>query len=693
MSYDLTAGAVVGSPRPSQWGVGRPAAAPILDWAKNGASVIPSLFLDFVDQHYLRNDDYVPQFNLLADCERPSKAWDPNWSFRSGDPVGWLDEYGIDEYRVGDYGPLVEGAGTNHIRNPRGEGGTPGTLSTVGVLPSNWSVSGIPTSAIELVGVTTSRGWNRVRLRFNGTPTADIVIGFEASDQIVASNGQDWTLSGGAAIAAGDLTNIDGIDLRISERTAAGTSVATDDSPAISADAEHRRYVHSHTLAGGGTVARVTGEYVLDWDGSGAVDITLDVFVPQLENAAEASSPIIPESGNPAVSTRAADVVTGVTTSRDSRGWYDDQWDFTNGGVCGSLTEFLPNVPRVGRKGLLVEEATTNEISNPRAIGAVAGTPGTEPTGWAATGFGNGISEEIVGSGVENGWPYVDLRVSGTATGTCFGRFFSGNNASVSADEDWTFSIGLRLSSGSTSGFESLEIKFSTSLGQVGSVDVEPDGFHRRYYTSRVTAAGDNTVRGGFWVTVLSGNAVDATFRIYAPQLENKAYPTSVVLPEPGVIAAATRTADEIWMDLTGILDYERGSPFSYILELSNRTGQEEPLTLNNSANPNGDRTELENGGSQYRLKEGVATLIGASVPAPSANEVFRVGVSMENGEQNIVVTGAVTGSTTHATVPPINRVYLGYFYNGTGYLNNFITSFRLYKTSTPVSKLEALVA
>jgi len=47
----------------------------------------------------------------------------------------------------------------------------------------------------------------------------------------------------------------------------------------------------------------------------------------------------------------------------------------------------------------------------------VAGTPGTLPTNWGVSAPA-GLATSVVGLGTENGLPYVDLRINGTATGT-----------------------------------------------------------------------------------------------------------------------------------------------------------------------------------------------------------------------------------------------------------------------------------
>jgi hypothetical protein len=60
-------------------------------------------------------------------------------------------------------------------------------------------------------------------------------------------------------------------------------------------------------------------------------------------------------------------------------------------------------------------DAMPNSIRNPNATGAVAGTPGTAPTFWGPVGQSS-LQTAIVGSGTEDGHPYVDVRWYGTTT-------------------------------------------------------------------------------------------------------------------------------------------------------------------------------------------------------------------------------------------------------------------------------------
>jgi len=108
----------------------------------------------------------------------------------------------------------------------------------------------------------------------------------------------------------------------------------------------------------------------------------------------------------------------------------------------GVLTTANNDVPRIDYnpttlqpQGLLVEEQRTNSIRNSTAQGAVAGTPGTVPTNWLISSDANGIAREIIGTGVENGITYLDLKYSGTPTATAaFAAISEGTTIVVAAN-------------------------------------------------------------------------------------------------------------------------------------------------------------------------------------------------------------------------------------------------------------------
>ena len=249
------------------------------------------------------------------------------------------------------------------------------------------------------------------------------------------------------------------------------------------------------------------------------------------------------------------DAATGaslVTFTRASSGTFV--------GSDGVLQTAATDVPRFDHNpttgeslGLLVEEARTNSVTNNTMVGAVAGTPGTIPTGWTfATAQSNGLTISIVGTGVENGINYIDYRFNGTTVASPNACAFGFTNAAAATSQTWTSSLYWKLVSGTTTGTINWQLGIieNTAVGTfvTGAFYNQTTPTSAALITQRPTAT--RTLSGGVTVgqvshtmniTVAGNTAIDFTIRIGLPQLEQGAFVTSPILTST---AAATRSAD-----------------------------------------------------------------------------------------------------------------------------------------------------
>jgi hypothetical protein len=208
-------------------------------------------------------------------------------------------------------------APSNVIRNNTMQGavaGTPGTL------PTNWFSSLQSGIAANVIGTGTENGITYIDVQIVGTSgaTGNSGVSFESTTGVIAASGQTWAASTYAKIVGGSLTNVNSVRLTIAERTSGGSFLAdTQTAIVVGTNAlSTQRYETSRTL-NQATTARVTSSIVCNVTSGNAIDITLRIGLPQLEQGAFATS-VIPTTTT--ALTRNADVASMTGTNFSS--WY-----------------------------------------------------------------------------------------------------------------------------------------------------------------------------------------------------------------------------------------------------------------------------------------------------------------------------------------------------------------------------------
>lgn len=205
---------------------------------------------------------------------------------------------------------------------------------------------------------------------------------------------------------------------------------------------------------------------------------------------------------------------------------------------------------------LLLESTRTNSIRNNTGVGAIPGTPGTQPTNWVGLGLTyNGLLYSTAGTGIEDGISYVDINVSGTFTGTpgatsATPQLEFGNIIAASLGQAWTFSAYLKLVSGSLTGVElTYRIRENNSLGgavtsTTGSAISVSTGSLKNQRSNFITTIIDATtayIAPQIRFVYSIAQAYNFTLRIGLPQLEQGYGATS---PISTSTTAITRAAD-----------------------------------------------------------------------------------------------------------------------------------------------------
>ena len=233
-------------------------------------------------------------------------------------------------------GLLVEEQRTNSIRNNTMVGavaGTPGTL------PTNWAYFGVGTLTTSIVEVGTVLGISYFDVRFSGTSsTAQVGVRFEPSNVVAAANGQSWSWSLWSAVVGGSISNITLVQSNCNLFNSSAAFIGGTTAMNLNTSSTFLRNTAAATIAAA-TTAFIQPQVYFTCASGTAIDITLRIGMPQLEQGAFATS-VIPTTGTAA--TRSADVAS-ITGSAFS-GWYrQDEGSFY------SVTETLPGVTATSR--------------------------------------------------------------------------------------------------------------------------------------------------------------------------------------------------------------------------------------------------------------------------------------------------------------------------------------------------------
>jgi hypothetical protein len=302
--------------------------------------------------------------------------------------------------------------------------------------------------------------------------------------------------------------------------------------------------------------------------------------------------------------------------------------------------------------GLLIEEQRTNSIRNSTGIGAVAGTPGTVPTNWTAGITSNGLNREIVGTGIQSGVNYIDIRYYGTtsAATTTTIVFEAANSVSASASQAWANSLWVRLVGGTlpAGGCAITVHEFSNTNVFLRSNDalINVTSSWTRFNQSITIGVSTAFVRPILFFGYASGVPIDITLRIGLPQLELGAFATSVI---PTTTAATTRTADVATMTGTNFSSWYNQSEGTLFAESSRFA----PLATF----------------GKYVICEG-------GNPAPNNNEVVQLGTQLGTSNfQFLVISGGVTQASIVEAGITASAKYAGaYKANNFAYTKNGAT-------------------
>jgi len=373
-------------------------------------------------------------------------------------------------------------------------------------------------------------------------------------------------------------------------------------------------------------------------------------------------------------------------------------------GVWSELSQNAPCFDGAAQR-LRVRGGRTHPNVNTRLDGAVVGTPGTVPTGYASFGS-TGLGTQIVAIGQEDGIDFMDVRFYGTITNAAR-HYFAGPHVPAVQGNSVTFASFLRLIAGSFAGVSSVAVgisEYSSVPGYLGDGGNDIRGLvtgaalrgQRFSYNRTMANASAATARP--WIGVLApvSTAVDFTLRIGWPTFAKANAVYIPALPPTNAPQDVTIGADRpIWTP-------EGGIPAAGTLALAFVAGQVAGATdqglLQIDDGTDANRIVLRNvaGGNtcDARVVAAGVTVATLGLPAQVPGSLGRVALAWDATGLSVVGTGGVMQTYTGALPAGLVRALAGHAAaNGSLAMDGEVESLHRYTTRLPSPSLLAVVA
>lgn len=248
-----------------------------------GEPAVTAFSADFVNGTYVI-DGEASDFATATDFTRASAGW-------ADDLAGDWTSFATNVARITDKAFLIEPASENLIRNPEMAGSDPSQEW----FPANWSTyaGGGLTLTVEATG--SALGFTYLRFRLVGTAANNdgMLIFFEAGNQIKAAQWETFVASCFMRLHAGGVATIDNLRFNIWENNSSGTNINIAYGTQIkdSISSSWQRFEYAAQLSQGLT-SFVQPALEISFTRGAAVDLTIDLVMPQLEERSVATSPI-----------------------------------------------------------------------------------------------------------------------------------------------------------------------------------------------------------------------------------------------------------------------------------------------------------------------------------------------------------------------------------------------------------------
>ncbi|MFW6300528.1 MAG: hypothetical protein ACOC20_06370, partial [Oceanicaulis sp.] len=294
--------------------------------------------------------------------------------------------------------------------------------------------------------------------------------------------------------------------------------------------------------------------------------------------------------------------------------------------------------------------------------------------------------------------PYAEIRFEASGTTVIGVRLESAAYVAASQGQSWTLAAGLRQVGGSLTNIDGIEIRIRERAGGYGSqgrifVALGDLGSHRRWFISHTIADAGTTHIDPF-IYVDTGGAADITLRIYAPQLEQKSYPTSSILPPVGTLGEATREAESIRSGLTGWRAVRKGTLLAEFAPGAKADkGFQHVAGLDLNVNDETSFRTSNSGFLSFIADEGGLVKASLSLKQLVAGETISVAAAWDETEKAATATGAATQEdTTGIVTSDEDGLSIGASYGSSSHLCGYISRITYWPRRRTNADLETLV-
>lgn len=373
----------------------------------------------------------------------------------------------------------------NSITNPTFSGNVPGIPGTDPTNMSHFINNGL---TYQTVGSGIENGMNYLEIRFSGTTTNSQNAGIIFTNTPLSTAFKaSFYSSISAKLTAGSFANISSASLGVVEEGATFNFLNGfffNFTPTTTI----QQVINSGTFTDAGTLFSTLGFYFNPASSIVAIDFTIRLYQPifVLNHLTVRVNKAIAETTN------------------------------TTATIARKLNKALTTVATVFN--------APNSITNPTFSGNVPGTPGTDPTSMSHF-VQAGLSFTNVGTGVEAGLNYIEMRFNGTATSNSnFGFIFNSTPASTTFGRTWYLSMYAKITTGSLANISGPFWGINTFNGgsQIGgtSTSFTPTTTLQQFiFKPTVSDTTANGVELGMSGNFNNGAVIDVTIRFYQPTL------------------------------------------------------------------------------------------------------------------------------------------------------------------------------